>query len=349
MRAEEFDAVLNYYFQNREFSGVVLLAKADSIIYQRAVGFSDYDLRTPNYVWSRFRIASLTKPIAATIAMRLVERGELDLDKTVRHYIPNYPKKTGNKITVANLLSHSSGLPHYDGIQDFFAKYSTKSYKHDEFIKLFWDLDLLFPPGTKSQYSSFNYYLLGVILEKVTGKTWDQLVADEITTPLGLTNTGVLTQAVIPDLVYGYARYSGPIERATFRDMSTALATGDIYSTAHDLLTFSRSFDNNLLVSEESKRRMFRDFVPGFGYGFGWCITKTASPLTGSSDTMVWHLGGTNGFRSYIAKYVGDGLTIVMLSNYEFIDQESLLENIRAVVAGRQTKLPDFSTRQSSK
>ena len=148
------------------FSGVVLIAKGDSILFDKGFGMANYELNVSTTHHTVFNIASLTKPFTAVLALQLVQKGKLKLDGKVIDYIPDYPKKNGSSITIKNLLNHTSGLQHYEVFPEFYFKQGRENFLPKEFMKMFWDKNLLFKPGTKFKYSSLGYYILAYIIER---------------------------------------------------------------------------------------------------------------------------------------------------------------------------------------
>ena len=202
-------AKLNSYLEasttTGNFSGAVLIAKGSQIVVANGYGMANYELNVANTTQTKFRIGSLTKAFTAVLVLQQVEKGKLRLENKVTDYLPAYPHSPGDSLTIHQLLAHSSGLPHYEAIPDFFEKYGRSAMTTQEYIKLFSVLPLRFKPGTKYSYSSFGYYLLGAILEQVTGKTYANLVQDNICIPLGMSNTEVESQtALVVNRASGY-------------------------------------------------------------------------------------------------------------------------------------------------
>ncbi len=175
------------------FNGAVLVAKHDKVIFKKAYGWYNRDKDIPLQIDSKFQIGSVTKPFTALLVLQLVEKGVLSLEQSVADILPYFPKQKGDKLTIHRLLSNTSGLPHYSGLmdlgltkEDFFQKV----YQPEQYAKLIGDVGFSYEPGSKFYYSSLGFQLLGVILKEVTGQTYDELLKQHITSPLGLKNTG---------------------------------------------------------------------------------------------------------------------------------------------------------------
>ena len=155
-----------------DFHGSILVADKGGIIFQRSVGYANYEWDVPNARDTVFRIGSITKQFTAVLVLQEVGRGSIKLSDTISKYLPYYRKDTGGQVTISQLLNHASGIP--DLVPDFSAKYERYAYGWQEFVEKFCSGDLKFPPGTKFSYSNSGYYILGAILEAVTGKGKEQ-------------------------------------------------------------------------------------------------------------------------------------------------------------------------------
>jgi CubicO group peptidase (beta-lactamase class C family) len=144
----------------------------------------------PNTPDTKFRLGSITKQFTATIILQLVEQGKIKLDGKLSDYLPDYRKDVGEKVTIHNLLTHTSGIPNYTSQPGFFENVSRNPYKVDEFVKKYASGDLEFAPGSKFLYDNSGYFLLGAIIEHVTGKPYEQVLKENIFDPVGMKNTG---------------------------------------------------------------------------------------------------------------------------------------------------------------
>ena len=235
------EALLDHYLRSfppyQEFSGVVLVAEGTNILFHKGYGMASREFGIPNGIKTRFQIGSITKAFTSILALKLVEEGRLDLDKNIRDYLPYYPETSGRKITVRHLLSNTSGIPHnYQVIPDYWAKDDHYFHTPKELIGLFWDAPLLHEPGTQLTYSSPGYYIMGVILQQVAMKSYAELLKEYILDPLGMKDTFVENNRTTDaNLATGYIRGISGLVKAYIEDKSTALAAGDIVSTAYDI------------------------------------------------------------------------------------------------------------------
>jgi CubicO group peptidase (beta-lactamase class C family) len=312
--ASLLDSLMSTYCRYGQFSGSVLVASGGEVVFNRGYGLANRELEVANTARTSFRIASLTKQFTSMLVMQAVERGVLKLDARVSRYIPEYPAAQGERITIHQLLSHTSGMPHYEAIPGFFPKYSRQPFAPEEFIKLFWNLELIAEPGTRYSYSSFGYYLLGVILERVTGKPYGQLLREGIFEPAGMAETRLDDHlTIVPGRASGYRYTFDGFENASFRDMSTAFSTGALISTVEDLYRWDQALYSDLLLSDKYSKLLFSPNLDGYAYG--WSVARLPRGRSPDSLTVIRHWGDTNGFTARIERIPEDSSLIVLLRN----------------------------------
>ncbi len=333
--AQDLASVMDLYAEEGQhnrikspFNGVMLVAKNDKILLKKAYGFYNREKNIALKTDSRFLIGSVTKQFTAMLVMQLVEKGQLSLGKTVSDYLPDFPKEKGQQMTLHRLLSHTSGLPHYEGLKRLGidplvfirSKISVKSY-----VKLIGQMDLINQPGTQFSYASNNYVLLGAILEQVTGKTYATLIAQNIVKPLGLKNTGYPDNNFVEQHVaHGYkftefnffkaliADDKGEYKADGFRTQSSAYATGGLYSTVDDLFVWTKAVKNHALLSPAMTKKMLTPNLAGYGYG--WFINQETYMRYNPLVQLTVHGGTLDGFASNVAMY-DDGTSVIYLSN----------------------------------
>ncbi len=189
-KATKIDQLVSRYNKYGQFNGSVLVADNGKVIYKKGFGLANMEWNIPNQPDTKFRLGSITKQFTATLILQLVEQGKVKLDGKLTDYLPDYRKDTGDKVTIHNLLSHTSGIPSYTSLPGFMTNVSRNPYPVDDFIKKYASGDLEFEPGTKFVYDNSGYFLLGAIIEKVTGKPYEQVLRENIFDPLGMKNTG---------------------------------------------------------------------------------------------------------------------------------------------------------------
>ncbi|MEE9464916.1 MAG: serine hydrolase [Candidatus Neomarinimicrobiota bacterium] len=313
-KGEQIAELMERYDELGRFNGTVLVAQNGEVIYAAGLGYAIFEWEILNTPDTRLRIASITKQFTSLLVLQEVAAGNMALDATIDSYVPEYPQPNGSTITIHQLLSHTSGMPHYRAIPDFFPRNSRQPYTPEQYMHLFWELDLLSEPGSRYSYSSFGYYLLGVILERVTGRSYGELLAERIFEPLGMHGTGLEDHLTLePRRAAGYDRtYFEGYRNAEFRDLSTAFSTGALYSTVEDLHLWDRALYTDQLLESEYKALLFRPNIQGYGYG--WRISRRPGLGTDSVD-VVNHSGGTNGFNSLLTRVLDDQYLIVLLRN----------------------------------
>jgi D-alanyl-D-alanine carboxypeptidase len=310
--ADQVETMMRNYTEADRFSGVILVAKDGKPIFRRAYGLANREWNVPVTLDTRFRLASVTKQFTAAAILQLVEQGKVSLDDPVSKYYPAAPEAWA-PITIKHLLTHSSGIPSYTGIQGFFGGPSRVDRTPEEIIALTRDKPLEFKPGEKFAYNNTGYVLLGHVIAKVSGQTYQAYMQDQIFTPQGLKDTGYdFSETIMPKRAAGYGLFGGKIGNAPYLAMSLPHAAGSLYSTADDLLTWQQALRSGKVISPASVTAMFTD--QGFEYGYGQFIEKR-------DGKRFWnHAGGINGFVTMLALYPDDGLTIIVLSNFNSAD-----------------------------
>lgn len=233
---QKIDALVKQYYDYGQFNGSILVAEKGKIIYEKGFGMANMEWSIPVQPDTKFRIGSVTKQFTAALILQLVGEGKIKLDGKITDYLTDYRKDTGDKVTIHQLLNHTSGIPSYTGRPDFFAEVSRNAYKVADFVKKFASGELEFEPGSKFAYNNSGYFLLGAIVEKVTGKSYETVLAERICKPLGMTNTGYDNHSpLIQKRANGYEKRSTGYINAPYLDMSLPYAAGSMYSTVGDL------------------------------------------------------------------------------------------------------------------
>ncbi|HEV7475488.1 MAG TPA: serine hydrolase, partial [Pyrinomonadaceae bacterium] len=313
-KARKIDGLMSLYHQYQEFNGTVLVAENGSVIYKKGFGLANMEWNIPNEPDTKFRLGSITKQFTATLILQLVEQGKLKLDGKVTDYLPDYRKDTGARMTLHHLLSHTSGLPNYTAQPGFFQNVSRNPFKVDDFVKQYASGDLEFEPGAKFNYSNSGYFLLGDIIEKITGKPYEQVLKEQILDPVGMKNTGYDHYGtILSKRAAGYVKTQNGYENAAYLDMTIPYAAGSLYSTVEDLFLWDQALYGEKILSAASKELMFKPNLEGYGYGFG--IRKASLGPNKLAVPVIEHNGGINGFNTTIVRLVGDKRLIVLLDN----------------------------------
>ena len=295
-----------------------LVALDGAIQFEGYHGLANAQHEVPVTADTPFRIASLTKPFTAAAILALAEEERLDVDDPLSKHLPYYPG--GDAITLRHLLTHSAGIPNYTAKPEFLERASLP-WTPEEIAALFKDEPLEFEPGERYSYSNSGYYLLGQIVEEVTGKPFEAYLSKRFFEPLGMRHTGMHDpRAILPNGAQGYTVETGVLKNAQEWHTPNAGGAGGMYSTVRDLHRWTQALFHGDLLTRESLEGVFEGVfmgdVPPEGlpeglpaYGHGWVITEHRGL------PMLNHMGGLPGFTSIMAHYPKQGLTVVVLSN----------------------------------
>lgn len=307
LTARKIDSLLKQYYDYGQLNGAVLVAEKGKIIYKKGFGMANMEWEIPNQPDTRFRIFSVTKQFTAALIMQLVDEGKIRLDSKVIDHLPDYRKDTGSKVTIRQLLNHTSGIPEYKNV-DIMPNTAA------DFVKRFVNGDLEFEPGSKYRYSNGGYSILGAIIEKITGKSYDTVLKDRILVPLGMTNSGFENNlTLIKRRASGYEKKPTGYLNAPWIDMRIPYAAGSIYSTVEDLYKWDQALHEGKVLSAESMRLMFTPSLSDYGYGIR--ITERLLGKTGEKTKIIWHAGGFPGFNSLLSRAVDKKQTVIILDN----------------------------------
>jgi CubicO group peptidase (beta-lactamase class C family) len=338
-KAERLAQIMKSYHQYNIFDGAVLVAENGKVIYKGAFGEANREWNIANTVDTKFMIGSISKPITATLVLLLVQKGLVRLDKTLEDYLPAFKDKPAAKVTVRQLLSHTSGMPNYDIIKDFFPRISRQNFSREDYLNVYKDSALAFAPGTSYAYSSWGYFTLGHIIEKVTGKTYAQAMKDEIFSKIGMQNTGSYFHTqVVPKRANGYDYGLGDYLSADFRDQSNTMGTGDLYSTVEDLFKFHMAIANNSLLNKELTLEMLSPGMRPAQYGLGW-FNQNFRYTDTDSVLANYHLGSTEGFMAFYIRLPATNSMAVILSNSAPTDFFTIIKSLLKVLHNKPVVL----------
>lgn len=342
---EEIEEIVSRIYQNGQFTGSVLVSVKGEIVFKKGFGYARIEDSIPNSCNTKFRIASFTKPFTVMLILQLVEDGKLELDGKLTDYLPEFPKEKGKDITIHQLLTHTAGITgewRIPNLIDIEKEY----YTRERLLNCISERDLVFKPGEGREYSNFGYALLGLIIERVSGKSYDEVLIEKICKPAGMKNTLSDVNALpIENRATGYVYdYFDGIGIYSFIDMSFALGSGQLLSTVEDLYLFDQALYTDKLLARESKELFFNEY--------GWLDYRY--PVgNGLKRVMSKNLDGSvNGFQSHTQQIQKDTVLIVILRNIK----ESVYENqivikwpqwmvsrILAVIYGEDYDLPKRS------
>lgn len=330
--------IMETYHNYNMFDGAVLVSENGKVLYKGAFGMANREWNVANTVDTKFMIGSISKPITALLMLLQIQKGIIKLDSTLAFYLPEFKNKPAGIVTVRQLLSHTSGMPNYDILKDFFPKQSRQYFDRKDYIKIYMDSALSFKPGTAYYYSSWGYYTLGYIMERVTGKSYADLMKAEIFDKLGMNSSGSYYHTqVVPKRATGYDYSIEGYTSGDFRDQSNTMGTGDIYSTVEDLFKLDRALANNTILNKELTEQMFTPGIKPAQYGFGW-FNKNFKYGT-DSIAANFHLGMTDGFLSFLLRIPSTNSMLVILCNSSPTDFFGIVGNLVRVLENKPYKL----------
>ena len=341
-KAAEIDRLLQKYQEYGQFNGSALVTESGKVIFKKGYGLANMEWDIPNAPDVKFRLGSITKQFTSMIIMQLVEEGKIKLDEKMTTYLPDYRKDTGDKVTIHHLLTHTSGIPSYTSLPNFFSDISRDPYSVDDFVKKYCSDSLSFEPGSKFSYDNSGYFLLGAIIEKVTGEPYETVLQKRILDPLGMRNTGYDHHAtIIPKRATGYEKSPNGYINSPYLDMSLPYAAGSLYSTVEDLYIWDQALYTEKLLSNKYKKIMFTPFLNHYAYG--WDVRKIGLADTNDSLLVISHGGGINGFNTRITRLVDDKHLIVLLNNTGGTDLERMTMGITNILYGKPYLQPEKS------
>jgi CubicO group peptidase (beta-lactamase class C family) len=327
---QRLNEVANSFTKDNAFMGAVLVAKSSDIFLDKGYGKAVVEWNIPDSPEVKFRIGSMTKQFTAALVLLEQEDGKLSVDDSIRKYLPDSPA-TWDKITIADLLHHTSGIPDFIFDKRFF-EWRMVSHTPAEVMELFKDKPLNFAPGTQWEYSNSNYTLLGMILEKVTGRRYVDLLQERILTPLGMKDSGLDNDdLILPERAEGYVPGPKGIVPVRSQSMSVGWAVGSMYSTTADLLKWERDLFGGRVLSASSLKQMT---TPGKGdYGDGVFVN--------SRDGMevVEHGGSIDGFNSYMMYVPARDIAVIVLSNVSGDAPDKMAPKLLDVTLGKAVTL----------
>ncbi len=285
------------------------------IIWQSAEGYADIKGEIPIKTNTKIRMASIAKSMTALAVMQLWEAGKLDLDAPIQTYIPDYPKQPKTQITIRHLLSHTSGLSGYQNLKE---QSNTKEYQSlTNALEVFKDRELLFEPGTKYSYTTYGYTVLGVIIERVSGMTFEEYMRQHIWDKANMMDTGVVKYGAVLENASGIYRRKGGKGKAregVETNLSDRIPGGGLYTTVPDMLKFGNSVLNHVFVKSETLDLMREHHSlekERNGYGFGWYLYGT-KPNEGD---IIGHSGAQMGASSQLWIVPDRKVVVIVLAN----------------------------------
>lgn len=299
------------------FSGVLLVARGDEVLLQRAWGLADRAAGTPVTLDTKFRLGSMNKMFTAVAVLQLVEAGRLSLEGSVGQSLPGYPNADIAKVTIRQLLTHAGGTGDIFG--PAFDQHRLSLKTHEDYVRLYGARGPTHPPGQVHEYSNYGYVLLGAIIERASGLAYEDYVARHVFAPAGMHDTGALPEDVdMPGRARAYTRKDGAWVDAADTLPYRGTAAGGGYSTAADLLKFARALRAGILLSPASLAEATRRQTPWYGYGF----------MVGQRHGVAGfgHGGGAEGMNASLGIFPAQDTVMIGLANLDPPSVERLVD-----------------------
>jgi CubicO group peptidase (beta-lactamase class C family) len=329
------EAFIRAEMQREHIPGVALgIFVSGEPLLARGYGYANVELRVPVTPSTIFQTASVGKQFTAVAVMLLVQDGKLALDDSITRYFPDAPA-SWKPISIRHLLTHTSGLPDYGnglghgGTEPFDSR---RDYTEEDLTKAFYGLPLLFEPGTRWQYSNSGYALLGFLVHRVSGRFYGDVLKERVFTPLGMKTARIISEEdIVANRAAGYRLVDDQLKNQEWYSPSVnTTADGSLYLTLLDYLAWDRGLRSQAILTSKSWAQIYAPVVLKSGktypYGFGWCIDE--------SKHRPWyhHSGDSQGFATYISRYLADDLTIVALTNRADADTARIIDGVAAVL-----------------
>lgn len=310
---KKFDAVLNELNFEDSPGFAALVAKNNKIIYRKAFGYANLELDVPMTPENIFRIGSITKQFTACAILKLEEEGKLSLQDDITKFIDDYPTH-GYTITIEHLLTHTSGIKSYTSMKEWDKEMRKKDFTPEEMIDFFKNEPMDFAPGEQFMYNNSAYFMLGYIIEKASGKTYEEYIEDTFFKPLGMKNSfyGHPSQ-IIKNRAAGYQGRGNEFENADFLSMTQPYSAGSLLSTVNDLMKWYTAVMSDKVISKENRLKAHTSYKLNngepTGYGYGWFLGN----IQGSP--MIQHGGGINGYLTASLYLPDEEVFVAVFSN----------------------------------
>ena len=324
----------------------VLVAKGNEVIYEKAFGISNIELNVPMKPEMIFRIGSITKQFTAIAVLQLVERGKINLQDSLQKFVPSFPYK-GHTITIENLLTHTSGIKDYSVLDAHIPNAIRIEFPAKIVIDSLGNLPLNFTPSSRYEYSNSNYFLLGYIIERLSGKSYKDHLQENVFKPAGLFNTWYDSPTqIIPNRVSGYTKSDLHFYNADYISMSLVYSAGALVSTVGDMFKWHQALHTYRLVKKETLEKAFTAFRLSDNslseYGYGWFLKNW------KGSKSIGHGGAIDGFRSIEMYFPDQDIFMTALFNSDSGDFLNLFEEMTALMLNKPiTRYKDLKLEDS--
>lgn len=313
------DYIVNYT-KKHPFNGTILVQKNDTVMYHNSFGIADRRFNIPCKNQTKYKVASITKAFTSVLILKLYDENQIELSKTIDNYLPDFKGEASCKVTIHQLLNHTSGMRQIDTISSlenafsYGLGYLQEPHTSEQLFQLFECDSLVNIPGKKWVYNNYEYIILGKIIEQLYNKTYEEVLIDEILTPLNMENTGLLRQKeILKNLA---STYFTDNEETLVNDLPVYIenwyAAGAMYSTAENILKFSNALFSGNLIRENSLKLMLTPGLNEYGYGV-WIRGQ-------DREKRMERYGNIMGANVVWMQFLNRNMTIILLSNTDKTD-----------------------------
>ena len=340
---QQLDKLVNAFVDLDQFSGSVLVAKKGKVVLSKGYGLANREWNVANTADTKFRIGSLTKQFTAMLVMQLYQEGKIDLQGYISDYLPYYRKDIGTRVTIHQLLSHTSGLGDFGSRGDFWEICKTE-YAPQEFVEKYCSENLEAEPGLSYRYSNSGYYILGAIIEALRAKPYSEVLKERILDVIGMNDSGMeMRKEVTSKEASGYNLQYGKYTKPDYINLYAVIfAAGGMYSTVGDLLKWDRALYTEQLLSNKNLNLMLKPNMEKYAYGI--VVNKMKIPELSFTSDFSSHTGAINGFRSIILRESHEQQTIIVLGNMApggtNVDLNPISNKIYSVINGLKYENP---------
>src|SRR6266545_1045644 len=331
----KLDQFFDRLAEKNKAMGSLIIAKEGKVLYARAIGYSQINgtEKKPLTAANRYRIASITKMFTAAMILQLVEEGKLKLTDTLDKFFPQIPN--AKKITMVQILSHRSGIPNVRRDQNSQGNVNTTPITKDEMLALIAKATPDFEPDLKQSYSNSGYFLLGLIIEKLTGKPYEEALKERITSKIGLADTYIATGNidVNKNESLTYINFGGDWKQVRENHPSILFGGGQIVSTPNDLAKFIQALFDGKIVSKENLDQM-KTIRDGDGLGLGM------EPFTFAGKTFYGHAGGGDNYGAWLSYEPEEKLAVAYTTNAKIYPVENIVRGVVDIYYNKPFTIP---------
>jgi len=328
---QKADHYLKAELKSERFAGSVMVARSNQIVFMKGYGLANRELDVANAPNTKFRLASLTKQFTALCILILQEQGKLSVEDPISKFLPDCPS-AWSKIKIRHLLTHTSGIPDYTKLPDYVSTI-TGAYPPEKMMKDLRDKPLEFEPGDRFAYSNSGYVLLGYLIEKASGQSYELFMEQFVLKPLGMTDTGCdHFAAILPHRATGYTPDGDTWVNAAYIDLTIPHGDGALYSTVEDFFRWYQCWREQKLVSADSWRAMTTPVKEN--YGFGIAVVEQFG------QREIAHDGRMNGFVASMRWFPASDIFVAAFANSDSAHSGEVADNLAALLLNRPLRLP---------